>query len=103
MALSRPTSLFSRSWVCAAGERSKALLETSGQVWLNRRLPGRVAAGRFGSGLTWLADPEHLIQQLVRILRTCVLRDHQQDAPVGCFKDSQQPPGSVQIETANVR
>lgn len=82
--------------------RSETLLETSGQVGFNRRLPTWVAAGRLGPELLRWADPEQAIQQLVGIFSTRVLRHDQQDAPVSFLKHDQESPRRVQVKSADM-
>lgn len=87
----------------AAGESAGVLLEAHDEAGVDGWLAFGVAAGGFGAGFAGLADAQDVIQQPVGILRSCVLGDEQQDAPVGCFEGGQQPPRRVEIEPADGR
>jgi hypothetical protein len=55
----------------------QAVLETGGEVRINRRLSCWVAAGGLGTWLLRFIDAERLIQELVRVGRAGMFRDEQ--------------------------
>jgi hypothetical protein len=55
----------------------QAVLETGGEVRINRRLSCWVAAGGLGAWLLRFIDAERLIQELVRVGRAGMFGDEQ--------------------------
>ncbi len=84
-------------------QRAGVLLEARDEVGGDRWLPLGIAASGLGARSLGLADPKDAVQQPIGVLRSVVLGDKQEDAPVGCFKGSEKPPRCIQIESADAR
>ena len=83
------------------GGCAESVLQLCGKVSIDGRLARGVTAGRLGTRLFGLFDAEDAVQELVGVGRTGVLGDEQQDAPVGCLEDAQEPPFAVEAQPAD--
>lgn len=79
----------------------QSVLQLGSKVSVDEWLALGVTADGLRSRLLGLFDAEDVVQELVGVGCACVLRDKQQDAPVGCLEDSQQPPFSVEAQSAD--